>query len=358
MNNDRIYVDDWNTIFRKIPQMINDHTYEIICSSNNFVDMNKYATLKFCLATCMKDIGEFQYISHATGDQTIINAIAISKMYLNVKNIYVAKDAFHGITLKFFRDGVLTFENISIYEFDIDCLDKTVEMCRENSLLIIEPFLFFSKQGNIGIKKLKSVVSMAKKRGMLVLLDEIRSGVFCTGSFLFAQKCLPIDVDFICFSKGLALGVPTSILSIKSTLLPSRIIKKEDRLKSCMATSEIAMQRSNDLLEYYMNNLEMFNKNMSNVNERIKECFNSFVNYSIVDQVNVMGLCCVFVFNENIKKTMLKFLWTYMISKKIEVRPTEANLWFLNFALDSTDEELFKVKNALEEAMEIISSME
>lgn len=190
-------------------------------------------------------------------------------------------------------------------------------------LLILEPFLFFSEQGYSSIRKIQTAVAIAKQHGMKVLFDEIRSGAFSTGSFLFTQKCMPVDVDFLCFSKGLALGVPTAVLAIKSGILSQNIIKKEDRLKSCMSTSEVAMQRANDLIDYYLSNTVSFNEQMAQTTERIINHFSPFSNYSFVENVNIMGLCCVFVFNRNIKKTRLKLIWTYMISKGIEVRHHE-----------------------------------
>lgn len=350
-----IHTDDWNTIFRKIPPTINDHTYEIMSSSNNYVDIDNYIVLKSRLATLMKDIGDFEYINYATGDQAIINAITLSKKYLDVKDVYVVKEAFHGITLLFFRDGILNFEDLSISEIELNSLEKAVETCRNNSLLILEPFLFFAKYGNDGIEKVNSVVSKAKQNKMLVLFDEIRSGVFCTGSFLFSQQLLPVDVDFICFAKGLALGVTTSVLAMKTGIFPKAILKKEDMLKSCMSISEVAMQRSNDLLEYYMNDPEVFEKSLSSMTEKITEYFGSFVNFSIAKQVNIIGLCCIFVFDENVKKGKLRLLRQYMLSKSIAVRHIEDNLLFLNFALDSTDKELSVVKSTMEEAMELIA---
>ena len=100
------------------------------------------------------------------------------------------------------------------------------------------------------------------------------------------------------------------------------------------------MQRSNDLLDYYLNDTDSFNQKMQSVTEKIKTAFFPFIDYSIVEKVNIMGLSCVFVFNENIKKSKLKFLWMYMFSKKLEVRFT-----------DSTDEEIQRVSDTLHEAI-------
>ena len=349
-----IYLDDWNTVFRKIPKIINDRTYAIMNSSNNCVDLNNYTLLKSRLTSLMKDIGNFEYISHATGDQAIMSAITLSKKHLNIKHIYITREAYHGITLKSFRDKNLKFDDISIHELEMDCLESEINSCHSNSLMIIEPFLFFAKYGDEGTERIKRVVSNVKKKEMLLLLDEIRSGVFCTGSFIFSQRCLPINADFICFSKGLALGVPTSILSIKAGIFSQDIIKKEDKLKSCMSISEIAMQRANDLIEYYTNNSAFFTKAISSVTKRITEYFSPLVNTSIVKKVNISGLCCVFVFEENVKKAKLRLLWLYLLSKNIEARHTEDNLWFLNFALDSTDEEFCAVRDAIVEAIKLI----
>ncbi len=353
---DIINIDDWNTIFNKIPKIINDHTYDTICNTNNCIDRDNYMTLKFRLTTLMKDIGNFEYINHATGDQAVVHAVMLSRKYLGIKHIYVVKEAFHGITLKYFREGILNFEGISIFEFELNCLERAIENCRDNSLLIIEPFLFFANYGNDGIKKIKHIVTTAKKNGVLILFDEIRSGVFSTGPFLFSQKCLPIDIDFICFSKGLALGVPTSVLAIKAGIFLRNIIKNEDIFKSCMAISDVAMQRSNDLLAYYLDDSSTFNKRLSSVTEKISKYFGSFANTSIVNQVNIIGLCCIFTFNENVKKAKLRLLWLHMLSRNIEVRPIEGNLWIFNFALDSSDEEFAIVRDELKVAMELIDN--
>ncbi len=103
----------------------------------------------------------------------------------------------------------------------------------------------------------------------MVLFDEIRSGVFCTGTFLFSQKLLLIDIDFLCFAKGLALGVSTSVLAIKTGIFAKSIIKKEDMMKSCMSISEVAMQRSNELLEYYINNPATFKKSLFSITKKL-----------------------------------------------------------------------------------------
>ena len=280
----------------------------------------------------------------------------MSKKYLNVKDIYVIKEAFHGITLRSFRFGILNFEDISISEIELNNLETAVEICSNNSLLILEPFLFFAKYGKYGIAKIKSVVSKAKQNKILVLFDEVRSGIFCTGTFLFTQQLLPVDIDFVCFSKGLALGVATSVLAMKTGIFSKDIMKKEDKLKSCMSISEVAIQRSNDLLEYYMNNHEVFEKSLFSMTEKIVGYFSFFANFSIVKQVNIIGLCCIFVFEENVKKGKLRLLRQLMLSKSIAVRDIEDNLLFLNFALDSTDKELYIVKHTMEEAIKLVEN--
>lgn len=153
MVNNIIHIDDWNTIFRKIPEMINEHTYEIRNNPNNYVDIDNYTMLKFRLTMMMKDIGDFEYINYATGDQAIINAIILCKKYLDVNEIYVVKEVFHGITLKSFREGILNLEDVSISELELNSLEMTVETCSNNSLLSLEPFLFFAKYVMKGSKK-------------------------------------------------------------------------------------------------------------------------------------------------------------------------------------------------------------
>lgn len=274
MDTNRTYIDDWNTIFRRIPKEINDHTYKIMCDSNYFVDLDSYATLKSKLSVLMKDIGEFDYINHATGDQTVLNAIILSKKYLGIDTIFIAKEAFHGITLKTFREQILNFKDISIIEFEMNNLEDVVNNGNTNTLLILEPFLFFSEQGYSSIRKIQTAVAIAKQHGMKVLFDEIRSGAFSTGSFLFTQKCMPVDVDFLCFSKGLALGVPTAVLAIKSGILSQNIIKKEDRLKSCNDSYSLYYDYTKPMIEIMSDLGIMFKPGIleDNFDEQILSC--------------------------------------------------------------------------------------
>lgn len=353
MDNSIIHIDDWNTLFNKTPPQINDRTCDILNGFNNCIDRANYSILKSYLATLMNDIGEFEYVSHATGDQAIVHAVVLAKKYFNVKHIYVAKEAFHGITMKYLREEIFNLEDLSIIEFGLDSSKEELKNSITNALLILEPFLFFAKYGDAGIEMIRTIVAETKKNGTIVLFDEIRSGVFSSGPFLFSQKCMPISVDFICFSKGLALGVPTSVLSIKKNIISNDLLKKEDIFKSCMAISEVAMYRSNALLEYYLNDIKTFNSKMSTVTEKIIKHFRSFERFKIVKQINITGLTCIIVFKESTKKATIKLLWLYMLSKKIEVRPVEKDLWFFNFALDATDEELLIVKDSLEEAFKL-----
>ena len=96
-DNTIIYLDDWNIVFRKIPKSINDNTYEVFSGDNYYVDLDKYATLKSKLALLTKDIGDFDFINHATGDQAVTTAITLCRKYLGIQNLYIAEQAYNSL---------------------------------------------------------------------------------------------------------------------------------------------------------------------------------------------------------------------------------------------------------------------
>ena len=97
-----------------------------------------------------------------------------------------------------FPDGFTFVPNIGAIEAAID--DETVAVMIE---LV---------QGEGGVEPLdkqevQALAKMLKKRGVLLIVDEVQTGIYRTGSFL-ASQAYDIEPDIITLAKGLGGGVP------------------------------------------------------------------------------------------------------------------------------------------------------
>lgn len=108
------------------------------------------------------------------------------------------QDSFHPSSFAPYADGFSFVPTIADIKDAID--DQTVAVMLE---LI---------QGEGGVEafpqdEIRELAKMLKEMGLLLIVDEVQSGVFRTGEFTASQK-YGIEPDIITFAKGLAGGVP------------------------------------------------------------------------------------------------------------------------------------------------------
>ncbi len=105
------------------------------------------------------------------------------------------------------------------FEFgNIDSLKKIIS--DQHAALIIEPI---QAEGGIIVPPenyLPQVSQLCKEYGVLLIIDEIQTGLGRNGRFLNVQKYVPegFDCDMILFGKGLGGGLPVSAVIIKEEL--------------------------------------------------------------------------------------------------------------------------------------------
>jgi len=105
------------------------------------------------------------------------------------------------------------------FEFgNIESLKKTIS--NQHAALIIEPI---QAEGGIILPPedyLVQVSELCKEYGVLLIIDEIQTGLGRNGRFLNVQKYVPggFDCDMILFGKGLGGGLPVSAVVIKEEL--------------------------------------------------------------------------------------------------------------------------------------------
>ncbi len=114
-------------------------------------------------------------------------------------------DVYHGVTV---ADALAS----------IDHIFKTMINANEVAAMIVEPV-----QGEGGFNPappefLKALRAKCDEHGILLIADEIQSGMGRTGKY-FAFEKAGVEPDFICVAKSIAAGLPLSALTGKAELM-------------------------------------------------------------------------------------------------------------------------------------------
>ena len=114
-------------------------------------------------------------------------------------------DAYHGVTV---ADALASVEHIF----------KTMINANEVAAMIVEPV-----QGEGGFNPapkefLEGLRAKCDQHGILLIADEIQSGMGRTGKY-FAFEKAGVEPDFICVAKSIAAGLPLSALTGKAELM-------------------------------------------------------------------------------------------------------------------------------------------
>lgn len=155
-----------------------------------------------------------------SGTEAMEGAIKLARQATGRKNFVAFERAFHGRSMgalsatakKAIRDPfVPMLPGFSHVPFD-DPAALEAAVTDDTAAIIFEPV-----QGEGGIYELSPAMAHAiqrqRERGVLLIADEIQSGVFRTGK-PYAFQHLSLTPDFICIAKALGGGFPIGALAI------------------------------------------------------------------------------------------------------------------------------------------------
>lgn len=153
-----------------------------------------------------------------SGTESVEAAIKLARKYTGKTEIISAKNSFHGRTYgsmsatgkekikKGFEPLVPGFTHVDYGDA------KSIEsaITQKTAAVILEPI-----QGEAGVIMppkgyLKNVRNVCDKHGILLILDEVQTGVGRTGKF-FAYEHENIKPDIVTLAKGLANGIPIGV---------------------------------------------------------------------------------------------------------------------------------------------------
>jgi len=173
-----------------------------------------------------------------SGTEAVEASLKLAR-YIKRKPVFVAfKGGFHGRTLgslavtsskEKYREGYAPFlPDVRFFDYPylyrcpfngiselesanlaIEALDRSEILDDQVSAVIIEPIL--GEGGYTAAPKafLQALTKRCKEKGILLILDEIQSGMGRTGSWFYFQQ-LGLDPDIITVAKGIASGMPLS----------------------------------------------------------------------------------------------------------------------------------------------------
>ena len=164
------------------------------------------------------------YFSNS-GAEAVEAALKFARIASGKTKVIAMKDGYHGKTL-----GALSVTGTKKYRQSLENLLGGVELIEygnldalENSFdeqtaaVILEPI-----QGESGIiippnNYLKQVARLCRERKVLLIADEIQTGMGRTGKFLASQHP-EIEPDIVCLGKGLAGGIPVGATLVSQSV--------------------------------------------------------------------------------------------------------------------------------------------
>jgi acetylornithine/LysW-gamma-L-lysine aminotransferase len=222
-----------------------------------------------------------------SGTEAVEFALKLARRYSGKPGIIAMMGAFHGKTMgslsatwnkKYrtpFQPLVPGFKHVPFGKID----RITTAIDEETAAIIVEPI-----QGESGINippddYLKELRLLCDQRGILLILDEIQTGMGRTGK-MFAHEYANIEPDILCIAKAIASGMPMGVTLAKDEIMAS--LKVGDHSSTfgggpvaCAAGSatidvirdENLLAKGTQLGEYALSKLKTFEKKYRIVRE-------------------------------------------------------------------------------------------
>ena len=164
------------------------------------------------------------YFSNS-GSEAVEAALKFARIATGKTKIISMKGGYHGKTLgslgvteaNKYRQGLgELLTEVEFVEFgNLEVLEKNID--NQTAAVILEPI-----QGESGIiippdKYLKQVERLCRDREVLMIVDEIQTGIGRTGQFL-SSNGVGIEPDIVCLGKGLAGGIPIGATLVSQSI--------------------------------------------------------------------------------------------------------------------------------------------
>ncbi|GIW66389.1 MAG: acetylornithine aminotransferase [Candidatus Parcubacteria bacterium] len=189
---------------------------------NSFLNPIRNKLAKKLLEKCNFD-GKVLFLN--SGAEAIDAALKFALYFSEKQGIIAMKNSYHGKTIgalsltyeKKYKQKIENFLiNVKFVDYgNLDDIQKNLD--KQTGVIIIEPI-----QGDGGINippkgYLENLSQLCKENKIVLIIDEIQTGIGRTGKFL-ASQWENINPDIICLGKGIANGFPLSAVIVKNKI--------------------------------------------------------------------------------------------------------------------------------------------
>ena len=210
----------------RVVQALKTQLEKIITVHSSLYNKTREEFLENLIKIAPKNLGQV-YLNNS-GTEAVEAAIKFARKFTGKKGMIAMNGSYHG---KSFGSLSVTFspkyrksfeplvESVSFTPFgDIDALRSNVNS--ETALIILEPI-----QGESGIHVapdgfLQEVRKLCDEKGIVLIFDEIQSGLGRTGK-MWASQHWETAPDIMCLAKGIAGGVPMGATLVRPDILAS-----------------------------------------------------------------------------------------------------------------------------------------
>lgn len=166
-----------------------------------------------------------------SGTESVEAALKFSRKYTGKSGIIALNGGYHGKTFgslsvtyneKYRKSFLPLLQDVKFISYsEVETIPEIVSRSENNiGTIIVEPI-----QGETGIimppsNFLKSVREVCTAKGLVLVFDEIQSGLGRTGK-MWAGQHWEVEPDIMCLAKGIAGGVPMGIAAMRPEILDS-----------------------------------------------------------------------------------------------------------------------------------------
>ena len=218
----------------------------------------------------------------SSGSEGVEAAIKFARATTGRVGIVYAKNSFHGLTAgalslmndAFWRDGFgpLLQDAQGVEYGDAAVLERALES-RRHAALVLEPV-----QAEAGIRVpskayLQQAAELCRKTGTLLVIDEVQTGMFRTGTFLASHQ-FDLRPDMVILAKALSGG----LIPVSATLMTDKVYRSvysslrraivhtstfsENSLSMCAGLASLEVLESQGLGPYALEMGERFRANL------------------------------------------------------------------------------------------------
>ncbi len=335
-------MEDWNRLFHNIPNEIEYNTITELIKGIKTHDDQGYSLIKDRINSVLKDMGDYEAVCHPTGSDAIEKAILWSRYAFQSNSLFKMKKTYHGLSVQSVEQGLMEYKDLELQYFDVDSDGVVFNSGKNlqsetNAIVLIEPLYIFSQFGEDACRIITQINDICKSRGHILIVDEVRSGVFKTGSFVFAQQ-MNIRPQVVCFSKGLALCLPLAIACYDRDVYDPKLLKtKVDNLKSNLTINSLSLNRAIHLLDYFELYKSRITDQILSLKNTLHNSFSVLEEYEVIKNINLIGTILTIEMNkEIISKNKLRYFRMLLLDNNIIIRHFEDNYLYINFPFDVT----------------------